>query len=339
MYYCLDAYSDAKSRSKALAALGLALLRQGRYDNAVSHFVDCDYSIHGQWPEALSGHDIALYGGLCALASLSRANLKKKNFAFLVLTHKGEGVNFFFFLKSQIVLDNEHFKRFLELRPTVSKLVRGFYDNEYGIVMSGLNALKKELIVCFCVHVVFVSEKGGWFIHIYAKKKKTTWANKIHFVPMWNDKFFFFKKKSPYSAMDMKKMAKAFNVSLPEMEQELSTCVSDGHIQAKIDSHSKIVYASLQNKRNKLFDEVLQLGDEFATEMRGVLLRMSLQENNVVVSQTREMLQEMEMMGETDDPKNGLVGAMAGMGRRVLGFGPGGPSRGGGAGGKQPRRG
>jgi len=128
---------------------------------------------------------------------------------------------------------------------------------------------------------------------------------------------------SPYSAMDMKKMAKSFNVSLPEMEQELSACVSDGHIQAKIDSHSKIVYASLQNKRNKLFDEVLQLGDDFATEIRGVLLRMSLQENGVVVSQTREILMEMEMMGE-EDAKSGLMGAMAGMGRRVFGFGPAG---------------
>lgn len=146
-------------------------------------------------------------------------------------------------------------------------------------------------------------------------------------------------------------MAKAFNVSLPEMEQELSTCVSDGHIQAKIDSHSKIVYASLQNKRNKLFDDVFQLGDEFATEMRGVLLRMSLQENGVIVSQTRELMQEMELMGETDDPKSGLMGAMAGMGRRVLGFGPmggqgsaqgprGNRGNGGGqGGGKQPRRG
>jgi len=142
-------------------------------------------------------------------------------------------------------------------------------------------------------------------------------------------------------------MAKAFNVSLPEMEQELSTCVSDGHIQAKIDSHYKIVYASLQNKRNKLFDDVFQLGDEFATEMRGVLLRMSLQENGVIVSQTRELMQEMELMGEADDPKTGLMGAMAGMGRRVLGFGGQGPAQGprgnrggGGQGGpKQQRRG
>ena len=45
---------------------------------------------------------------------------------------------------------------------------------------------------------------------------------------------------SPYSAMDLRKMAKSFNVSVPEMEKELSTCIADGHIKAKIDSHSKV---------------------------------------------------------------------------------------------------
>ena len=73
---------------------------------------------------------------------------------------------------------------------------------------------------------------------------------------------------SPYSAMDMKRMAQAFNVTVPEMEKDLATSIADKHIDAKIDSHSKIVYAASVNRRKKLFKDVLNVGEEFARDMK-----------------------------------------------------------------------
>lgn len=49
--------------------------------------------------------------------------------------------------------------------------------------------------------------------------------------------FFFF---SPYLSADMRKMASAFNTSVPNLEDELMQLILDGQIQARIDSHNKV---------------------------------------------------------------------------------------------------
>merc|ERR1712176_1409008 len=135
---------------------------------------------------------------------------------------------------------------------------------------------------------------------------------------------------SPYSAMDINKMADSFKVPVQEMEQELVVCIGDGHIKAKIDSHNKIVYASKTNKRNELFQKVLNAGVDFERDMKAVLLRASLSKHQVVVSQSRgQWVSDMD----TDDNQGGIMGMassmLSGVGRRVGGSGSGG-SRGGG---------
>eukprot|EP01084_Bolivina_argentea_P152416 265896_1 len=73
-----DIFKDNKFKSKVLACLALYNLYNGRYDMAVHHLIDCNFSIYNEFKEILSGKDIALYGGLCALASFSRLQLKKR---------------------------------------------------------------------------------------------------------------------------------------------------------------------------------------------------------------------------------------------------------------------
>ena len=129
-------------RSKVVCCLALYNLHNGRYDAAVHHFMDCHFSVHAAFGEVLSGRDIALYGGLCALAAFNRLQLKKR------------------------VLDNAEFKRFLELQPKVGALIQGFYDSEYGKVMSGLNGLR----VC-CTSVPDLFPEISDFV---AKMRRTT---------------------------------------------------------------------------------------------------------------------------------------------------------------------
>lgn len=45
---------------------------------------------------------------------------------------------------------------------------------------------------------------------------------------------------SPYLSADMRKMAAAFNTSVPSLEDELMQLILDGQIQARIDSHNKV---------------------------------------------------------------------------------------------------
>eukprot|EP01083_Nonionella_stella_P175432 610842_1 len=294
-----DIFKDNKFKSKVLCCLALYNLYNGRYDMAVHNLIECHFSVHNVFKEILSGSDIALYGGLCALASFSRLQLKKS------------------------VLDNTEFKRFLELQPKVGALIQNFYDSEYGKVMSGLNGLRNDMIVDLYlfprVDHLLTAIRGKALVQYF----------------------------SPYSAMDINKMASSFKVPVNEMEQELAVCIGDSHIKAKIDSHNKIVYASKTNKRNELFQNVLNLGEDFERDMKAVLLRTSLIRNQCIVSQSRaDWMDSYEMDG--DGQAGGIMGmaqsALGGMGRRIMGGGGGGGGgrgRGRGGGGRRapPRRG
>eukprot|EP00486_Rosalina_sp_Unknown_P008063 CAMPEP_0201592012 /NCGR_PEP_ID=MMETSP0190_2-20130828/190023_1 /ASSEMBLY_ACC=CAM_ASM_000263 /TAXON_ID=37353 /ORGANISM="Rosalina sp." /LENGTH=181 /DNA_ID=CAMNT_0048050585 /DNA_START=1161 /DNA_END=1702 /DNA_ORIENTATION=+ len=128
---------------------------------------------------------------------------------------------------------------------------------------------------------------------------------------------------SPYSAMDINKMADSFKVPVSEMESELAVCIGDSHIKAKIDSHNKIVYASKSNKRNELFANVLNLGEDFERDMKAVLLRTSLIKNHVIVNSRADWFSGHE----EDEMGGGIMGMMGGMGRRIMGGGGGGGGR------------
>jgi len=269
-----DIFKDHQFKSKVLCCLGLYWLWSGRYEMAVHHFLDCHFSIYNAFPEILSGADIALYGGLCALASFNRMTLKKR------------------------VLDNAEFKRFLELQPKVNALIQGFYDSEYGKVMSGLNGLRNDMVIDLYlaprVDNLLTAIRGKALVQYF----------------------------SPYSAMDINKMADSFKVPVQEMEQELAVCIGDGHIKAKIDSHNKIVFASKTNKRSELFQKVLASGEDFERDMKAVLLRSSLMKNQVIVSQRGAREWAIDGL-DVDDNQGGLMGmassAFSGISRRVGG--------------------
>lgn len=46
---------------------------------------------------------------------------------------------------------------------------------------------------------------------------------------------------SPYSSADLRLMASSFNTSVAALEDELMTLILDGKIQARIDSHNKVI--------------------------------------------------------------------------------------------------
>ena len=59
-------------------AAGLAFLESKKYKLAARKFIEVSPELGGQFSEVASAQDVALYGGLCALASFDRAELKAK---------------------------------------------------------------------------------------------------------------------------------------------------------------------------------------------------------------------------------------------------------------------
>ncbi|GAM24105.1 hypothetical protein SAMD00019534_072800, partial [Acytostelium subglobosum LB1] len=100
----LDQTSIAKLRS----AIGLSNLENSKY--------------------MISPQDIAVYGGLCALATFDRSELKRK------------------------VIDNTVFRNYLELVPEIRELINDFYNSKYSSCLNYLEKLKPTLQLDLHLH-------------------------------------------------------------------------------------------------------------------------------------------------------------------------------------------
>lgn len=90
-----DVQSDVVMCAKLRCAAGLAFLDAKKYKLAARAFVDISPELGTSYSDVISPADVALYGGLCALASFERAELKQR------------------------VINNIGFREFLELYPEV----------------------------------------------------------------------------------------------------------------------------------------------------------------------------------------------------------------------------
>ncbi|KAF0687311.1 Aste57867_20921 [Aphanomyces stellatus] len=115
--------SDSILSSQVAATFGLVHFCNKKYHAAALKFVDCHIDLGAQYNEVLHAEDVALLGGLCALATFSRADLKDR------------------------VIQNSSFKAFLELVPRLRELISDFYSGNYASCLHVLNDMKEELLL------------------------------------------------------------------------------------------------------------------------------------------------------------------------------------------------
>jgi COP9 signalosome complex subunit 1 len=123
----------AKIEPKLHAAMGLALMSTGKYGDAARSFIDTDPRMlqaklddpgDGEaYNEVMTPNDVAVYGGLCALATMDRTTLQR------------------------LVLDNSNFRSFLELEPHVRRAISFFISGKYSACLSILEAYKTDYLL------------------------------------------------------------------------------------------------------------------------------------------------------------------------------------------------
>jgi COP9 signalosome complex subunit 1 len=62
-----------------------------------------------------------------------------------------------------------------------------------------------------------------------------------------------------------------------------------GSVQARIDSHNKILYARHADQRNATFQRVLETGREFDRDVRSMLLRSNLIKHDFNIRASRKL--------------------------------------------------
>ena len=68
---------QARNQPKTSAALGLSQLHSDSYLDAAHSFLSTDPALGDSYNEIVTSNDVAVYGGLCALASMDRHELQR----------------------------------------------------------------------------------------------------------------------------------------------------------------------------------------------------------------------------------------------------------------------
>ncbi|CAB0014582.1 unnamed protein product [Nesidiocoris tenuis] len=105
---------------KLKCAAGLAELASKKYKQAAKQFLLVNLD-HADFPDLISPNNIAVYGGLCALATFDRSDLQK------------------------FVIQSSSFKLFLELEPQLRDIIFKFYESKYATCLKLLDDIKDNL--------------------------------------------------------------------------------------------------------------------------------------------------------------------------------------------------
>lgn len=102
-------------------SVGIASLGQGKFSEAAESFLHVDLVQSYEWIAAPS--DIAMYGGLLALATMDRKQLQSR------------------------VLENPSFRGYLEYEPQVRKSISLFVNGRYSHCLESLEPLRPDLLL------------------------------------------------------------------------------------------------------------------------------------------------------------------------------------------------
>ncbi|CDP08878.1 unnamed protein product [Coffea canephora] len=231
---------DAVTSAKLHCAAGLAHLEGKKYKLAARKFLETGPELGNNYTEVIAAQDVATYGGLCALASFDRTELKSK------------------------VIDNSNFRNFLELVPEIRELIQDFYTSHYASCLEYLGNLKANLLLDIHLHDHVET--------LYDQIRNKALIQYTH----------------PFVSVDLRMMANAFKTSIAGLEKELEALITENQIQARIDSHNKVLYARHADQRNATFQRVLQTGGEFDRDVRAMLLRVSLMKHDYALKASRK---------------------------------------------------
>nr|CAD7592976.1 unnamed protein product [Timema genevievae] len=215
-------------------AAGLAELATKKYKSAAKHFLAANFD-HCDFPELLSASNVAMYGGLCALATFHRHELQKN------------------------VIFSSSFKLFLELEPQLRDIIFKFYESKYASCLKLLGDIKENLLL-------------DMYIAPHVNALYTQIRNRA-----------LIQYFSPYLSADMHRMADSFNTTVLALEDELMQLILEGQIQARIDSHNKILYAKEVDQRSTTFEKSVAVGKEYQRRTRMLILRAAMLKHQIHV--------------------------------------------------------
>ncbi|KAL0945917.1 hypothetical protein HGRIS_012200 [Hohenbuehelia grisea] len=226
-----------KVQSKLDFATGLSSLGQAHYEKAAMCFLRLGPPHQlGDWlGKLVAPGDIAIYGALCSLASLSRSAIKAQ------------------------VIDNPTFASYIEHEPYIRELIEAYMSSNFKVALDLLS------------------------------KFSTRHFLDINLAPHLHDLTNLIRDRAvvlyfqPFSSIKLERMGASFGWSLGEVERHVVRLIQSGDIKGRVDSQNKVLQAKQTDHRTELFARASKAGKDIQNSNRKLLLRMRLQQADLVV--------------------------------------------------------
>ena len=274
----------SRTQPKTHAAMGLQEMGSGEYRAAAGSFLSVDPSLADTYSEILSSNDVAVCGGLCALASMTRGELQAR------------------------VLDNANFRNFLELEPHIRRAISFFCSSKYQQCLEILESYRADyqLDIYLQLHV---SE-------IY--KRVRTKSIVQYFQPF--SKVTLQSMEKMFAAPTMTNGITAANGSTTpssSFRDELIGLIEQKKLLARIDLESGVLVAKESDPRAEMQKEAGEMLETFVQEARMKLIRLNAINAGLEVKAPLKKNKGAsaftdDMVGWADeDPSNGSWGQQA----------------------------
>lgn len=233
---------EAKNKAKMFAALGLSQLASSAYHSAAINFLSTDPILADNYKEVISANDIAVYGGLCALASMDRADLQ---------TH---------------VLQNKSFRNFLELEPHIRRAISFFCASKFRPCLDILEAYRADYLLDIHLqkHVPVLYSR----IRTKAMQQYIIPYSRVMIDTM-------VKIFSPDQAALIKRDGGTIDLQSPFIV-ELIDLIQKGTLDARIDVEKGVLVTKQTNTREDVQAAVIQNIKEYVNAAHIQLLRMNI---------------------------------------------------------------
>lgn len=232
---------NTKNQPKMAAAMGLAQLSVGAYLEAANSFLATDPSIGNTYNEIITANDIAVYGGLCALASMDRNELQRR------------------------VLDSANgvFRGFLELEPHIRRAISFFCNSKFRPCLE-----------------ILESYRADYLLDIYLQRHVSTLYNLIriksiqqYLVPF--SKVTLEEMAKIFAPSIVGGTAKPTDSESPFV-QELIKLIEDGTLNARIDLEKGVIVSKQRDLRADVHNAAIESVQKFVDDAHLRILRANI---------------------------------------------------------------
>lgn len=241
---------NAKTNPKVYAAQGLQFMSLGDYKEAANSFlINTEFTaLADGYNDIVSANDIAVYGGLCALASMSRGELQSK------------------------VLDNASFRSFLELEPHIRRAINYFCASKYSQCLEILESYRADYLLD-----IYLQE------HLPTIYQKIRTKSIVQYFQPFSRVTLDSMEKMFGTTINIGEPGEGASSSIQNgttdsmtpFRQELIQMIQSNNLSARIDLENNVLIAYEESPRAVMQQQALDSVDKFIREARIKLLRLN----------------------------------------------------------------